>query len=179
MAQAKDISGNVFGRLTAVFKIGKDYFGIAYWRCNCECGNSTDIRLGALTSGSTKSCGCLNDEVRHNRMMGNTYAETHRLSTHYLYGTWATMKQRCSNPKHAKFYLYGNRGISVCTRWNASFEAFLEDMGDRPEGYTLNRIDNNGDYTRDNCEWQSYSEQNRNRRPYKRRGDMTGLFNEV
>jgi hypothetical protein len=78
------------------------------------------------------------------------------------------MKQRCTNPNHAKYYLYGGRGIGVCKEWSESFVKFLEDMGDRPQGHTLNRIDNDGNYCKENCEWQTYSEQNSNRRRYER-----------
>lgn len=177
MAQHKDISGQVFGRLTAIIKIGKDQFGIAYWRCECSCGNNTDVRLGSLTSGATRSCGCLNQEMRTSIHKGNLHSQTHGLSEHYLYQTWATMKQRCVNPNHAKYYLYGGRGITVCDEWKNSFVKFLDDMGDRPKGHTLNRIDNDGPYCKDNCEWQTYSKQNSNRRKYKR--NKTGLFNEI
>ncbi len=88
------------------------------------------------------------------------------------------MKQRCYNPKHAKYRHYGGRGITVCAEWLTSFETFLLDMGDRPAGYTLSRKDNEGSYCKANCEWQTYSEQNRNRRRYKRQ-KATGLFNEI
>jgi hypothetical protein len=168
VAQIKDVAGQVFGRLRAIGKIGKDQFGIAYWRCECSCGNNTDVRLGALTSGATRSCGCLNQEIRSSLHRGNKYSHKHGLTNHYLYQTWATMKQRCTNPNHAKYYLYGGRGIGVCKEWSESFVKFLEDMGDRPQGHTLNRIDNDGNYCKENCEWQTYSEQNSNRRRYER-----------
>ena len=166
MAQPKDITNIEFGRLTATSKVGKDKFGISLWNCYCDCGNNFIVRLGSLTSGATKSCGCLNNEVRKRRLLGNKLAETHKLSSHYLYQTWSTMKQRCDNPNHAKYYLYGKRGIKVCDSWKNSFEQFLKDMGDRPVGHTLNRIDNDGGYCKENCEWSSVSEQNRNRRQY-------------
>jgi len=105
-------------------------------------------------------------------LMGNERAKTHGLCRHYLYTTWATMKQRCINPKHVKYEHYGARGIKVCDRWLNSFPNFLEDMGDRPDGHSLSRLDNDGPYSKDNCEWQTYSDQNRNRRKYKRnKGD--------
>lgn len=169
MAQAKDVTGLQFGRLIANSKVGKDKFGIALWNCSCSCGKNVVVRLGSLTAGATKSCGCFNSEVRKQISVENTFAETHGLSKHLLYQTWATMKQRCSNSKHAKFYLYGARGITVCKEWSDSFPTFLSDMGERPEGHTLNRIDNDGPYCASNCEWQTHSEQNRNRRKYKRK----------
>jgi len=114
----------------------------------------------------------------HERLLGNKNAGTHGLCYHYLYRTWCTMRQRCSNPKHIKYKHYGGRGITVCDEWLTSFEQFLLDMGDRPEGHTLSRKDNEGNYCKGNCEWQTYSEQNRNRRKYKRK-KATGLFNEM
>ncbi|MEG7735996.1 hypothetical protein U2446_15170, partial [Listeria monocytogenes] len=84
-------------------------FGIAIWLCDCDCGAAKEVRLGSLTSGATQSCGCFNIQKQQLKMLGNSYAKTHELSKHYLYGTWATMKQRCTNTKHSKYYLYGAR----------------------------------------------------------------------
>lgn len=177
MKRGEKLDGQVFGRLIAVGVIGSNQFGFQIWRCECSCGNNTDVLRGALLSGATKSCGCLNQERRKEILKNNLHAKTHGLSEHYLYQTWATMKQRCSNPKHAKYYLYGGRGIFVCEEWKNSFVKFLQDMGDRPNGCTLNRRDNDGPYCKTNCEWQTYSKQNSNRRKYKR--NKTGLFNEI
>lgn len=101
-------------------------------------------------------------------LKGNKNNFVHGMSAHILYITWSQMKQRCNNPKRPKYPLYGGRGIKVCPEWECSFVQFLHDMGERPAGYTLGRIDNDKDYSKDNCEWQSYSDQNRNHRPYKR-----------
>lgn len=86
---------------------------------------------------------------------------------HPLYHTWYGMKQRCNNPKDLKYRYWGARGITVCERWMNSFRAFVEDMGERPEGMTLDRIDNDGNYEPGNCRWATYFEQNRNQRPKK------------
>jgi hypothetical protein len=83
---------------------------------------------------------------------------------HYLYNTWHNMKGRCNNPKDAAYKYYGGRGIKVCERWNSSFENFVEDMGERPKGLTLDRIDNNGNYEPSNCRWTTMATQVANRR---------------
>jgi hypothetical protein len=162
----KDITNQVFGRLRAVSLHGRDLHGIAIWECVCDCGSVCRIRLSSLVAKSTKSCGCLNNESRKRVHSGNTHAKTHGLSYHPLYSAWATMKQRCFNPKNAKFKHYGARGIGVCQEWCDSFETFLKDMGDRPEGTTLDRIDNSLGYSKSNCRWSTHSEQNSNRREY-------------
>jgi hypothetical protein len=83
------------------------------------------------------------------------------------YNAWAAAKARCANPNHPSFPYYGGRGIRMCQRWSESFEAFMADMGDRPDGLELDRIDNDGDYEPGNCRWATRSQQNSNRRPYK------------
>lgn len=104
------------------------------------------------------------------RLKGNNYAQIHGLSYHPLYRTWSSMKTRCYNPKAFKYPHYGGRGITVCERWMNSFPNFLADMGERPDKFTLSRIDNDGPYCPENCKWENMSDQNRNRRPYKRGG---------
>lgn len=176
----KDITGNRYGRLVAVRVSGKSKHNQRIWECRCDCGKTHYTLLQSLSQGLTKSCGCLNDEVRKQSMVGNQKAKTHGLSKHPLYDTWSTMKQRCTNPNNAKYYLYGGRGISFDHSWN-SFENFLNDMGERPEGTTLDRLDNSLGYCKENCRWATPSDQNRNRRPYKRspKQQSTGLFNEI
>ena len=89
------------------------------------------------------------------------------MAKHPLYQCWANMKQRCFNQRHPKYRLYGARGITVCAEWRDDFNAFLADMRERPEGHSLDRIDNDGDYEPSNCRWANAKQQTNNRRPYK------------
>lgn len=129
----------------------------AHWLAKCDCGNIVTIPTGHLKNGHTKSCGCLNLELhtKHGHAIRNLKDST--------YMSWQAMGQRCTNPNNVAFLDYGNRGINVCERWS-KFENFLEDMGFRPEGKTLDRIDNSKGYFKKNCRWATPAEQIKNRR---------------
>lgn len=127
------------------------------WSCQCDCGNIIDAASGNLYRGSTKSCGCLKKET------AGRHRKTHGLSKTAEYQIWAGMKKRCHNKNSTMYYLYGARGITVCEEWRNSFQNFINDMGHRPSPeHSIDRINNGGNYSKDNCRWATKLEQGHN-----------------
>lgn len=160
-AKLIDLTGLVVGRLTVVSfarftRRPSDGHRQSMWRCRCECGNELEVPNGNLRSENTRSCGCLERELLSAR------SRTHGKSKTKTYESWLNMHARCK-PGHVRSDDYAGRGITVCERWN-QFAAFLEDMGERPKGTTLDRIDNNRGYEPGNCRWTTYLVQARNSR---------------
>jgi hypothetical protein len=140
--------GSKYGRLTILERVttGNHY----RVRCICECGTEVEVQFDNLCSGNTKSCGCRKRE--HGSIRGKANA-THGKTRTREYYSWRAMRRRCYNKAHSDYRLYGGRGIRVCKRWFHSFEAFVEDMGPRPPGTSIDRIDPEGHYVPSNCRW--------------------------
>jgi hypothetical protein len=173
----ENLAGKRFGRLCVIaHDIDAKSGGGAFWVCKCDCGSVRTVAACSLKSGATLSCGCFHREsVASNN-------KTHGMSKTAIYNAWKTMVGRCHNARHSSYYKYGSRGIFVCERWRNSFAAFFEDMGERPRGMSVDRIDNDGGYCcgkcKDcrssgvvacNCRWATDSEQQLNTRRQARK----------
>lgn len=149
-------SGEKYNRLTLIAPGERNKDGRILWKAICDCGHTIYVDAAKLGSGNTKSCGCLKNEKTSKRF------SKHRMRHTKEYDIWCSMRQRCNNPKQAKYYLYGGRGIKVCESWNKSFTAFYSDMGQKPYGMSLDRIDNDKGYSSKNCRWATQTTQAKN-----------------
>jgi hypothetical protein len=158
MGIAKEWIGKRVGRLIVKELVGKAKDRHLIYRCVCDCGEEVDVTSNHLRSGHTQSCGCYQKDkvTKHGCARDKLHSNS--------YETWIHMKNRCKNPNNKNYHNYGGRGISVCDEWDRSFEVFLKDMGERPDGLTLERINNNKDYEPGNCKWITQKEQTRNTR---------------
>lgn len=162
-----DISGERYGRLTAVKKVGVQK-GRTKWLFHCDCGNDVVRDLGGVRYGKTRSCGCLHKEMMAKR---NCQSATHGESRTRLYAIWRGVKERCLTTTHKDYKRYGAKGITICEEWRDSYPAFKEwafANGYDPEApygkCTLDRIDNSKGYSPDNCRWVDAKVQASNRK---------------
>ena len=157
MRRFKDITGQKFGRLTAIKYLHNTEANKAVWLCKCDCGNFVEVVGSNLRSGMTNSCGCYKKDM---------HPIEHGMSNTRIHKTWQNMKTRCYNKNYIQYKDYGGRGVKVCDEWRNSFKAFY--AWAMSHGYedtlTIDRIDNNGNYTPYNCRWVTTKQQNRNTR---------------
>ncbi|KKM72229.1 hypothetical protein LCGC14_1422620 [marine sediment metagenome] len=162
MSRLIDLTGQKFERLLVVKYAGKKKSGATLWLCVCDCSKEKIIIGSHLKNGNTKSCGCLQKEIAS--ISHAKHGHKTRAKTSKTYQSWQSMIKRCVNPKNKDYLHYGGRGIKVCQRWRNSFENFLKDMHEAPEGYQIDRIDNDGNYCKSNCRWVTSRINNRNKR---------------
>lgn len=153
--------GLIIGRLHVLKETSRDRWGNRRFECRCECGQIREIRGTVLKRGESRSCGCLHRDNLRRRVTRHGHSRNNQTTP--TYRSWRNMLDRCFSESSPNYKYYGARGIKVCQRWK-SFENFIADMGERPVGMFLDRVDNDGNYEPGNCRWSTARSQACNRR---------------
>jgi len=171
-----DMTGRRFGRWLVLERSPERKRWAVLWVCRCDCGTIRTVLAGNLRKGLSTSCGCRHDEVARARCSNR---ESHPALRHghtwidaatQEYTAWAGAVQRCFNPRNKAYRNYGGRGITMSGEWRDSFDTFIHDMGFKPtSAHSLDRVNNDGPYSRKNCRWATRVEQNNNQRPRRKR----------
>jgi len=148
--------GEQYSYLTPISDAGMINRAYSY-NCICVCGKRIEVRGTDLRSGNKQSCGCMRAVKRRSGSYNHPKE----------YEIWQSMKRRCFSPKDKRYSRYGGRGITVSPEWSNSFDSFYADMGSKPDGYSIERIDNNGNYCKENCKWIPFGDQAKNKGLYK------------
>lgn len=155
MGKRLELEHRIFGALKVIDRAHKNKHGVYTWNCLCECGNKINIPGGSLTSGNTKSCGCNAHNKKH----------YHNMSKTNIHKIWRGLLARCYTKTATGYKHYGGRGIEVSDEWKNDFMKFWKDMGDMPsKDHSIDRIDNNRNYSKNNCKWSTKEEQANNKR---------------
>lgn len=162
MVKRIELTGHKFGRLTVKRYAGKDHRSRALWECICKCGKTKNVCGHSLRVGHTQSCGCLGRERRLKAITKHGCAQKNKYTPEYV--AWRAMRGRCLDNKNAGYKYYGGRGIKICKKWG-EFTKFLTDMGQKPSNkHSLERRNNDGNYTPNNCVWETHENQQKNKR---------------